>query len=242
VGGDVIWLFGVGLSIDCGLRWNIPEHLRELQRDEKVKCIAEQLRAAMDAPSVNPAPIHQFLEFLSGRTQNGWRHRFLTTNWDFLLQREIEEFLRRSDDSDSVPSWMRDTHVFHLNGTIENLRDNARRSPFVLPEDEERTPSVEFNIAFSSMQWGRTFVVVGMGFECQADRSLFHFLRKVRDELPSGESEWVIVNPCEGALGSSGKLIEGMLPKASVKRVPSTFTRWREGQFAELIARGIFRE
>lgn len=236
--GDILWLFGVGLSIDCGLRWGVPElpeHCRELRRDKKIQCIREELGAAMGAPGVNPEPIRHFLQFLSERTRDGWRHRFLTTNWDFLLQSEINKFV-----PDVVPRWLRDSHVFHLNGTIEVLDDNSRRSAFVLPEDRARTPSLEFNMALSDMEWGRTFVVVGMRLECEADRALFNLLNKVKEMRPSGESDWIIVNPCQAALDSSRDLIGLKLSQASVKTVRTTFTCCQEALLRQLNGKGIF--
>jgi hypothetical protein len=65
---------------------------------------------------------------LSERTRDRWRHLFLTTNWDFLLQREIDEFLP------DCPHWLRDTQVFHVNGTVEDQTDggNSNRGSFLL--------------------------------------------------------------------------------------------------------------
>jgi hypothetical protein len=162
----------------------------------------------MGETGVDREPINRFLRSLSGRTRDNWRHLFLTTNWDFLLQSEINKFV-----PDVVPRWLRDSHVFHLNGTIEVQAGNSRRSEFVLPEDQARTPSLEFSIALSKMEWGRTFVVVGMGFECEADRGLFSFLNQVKEMLPSGESDWVIVNPFQAALDSARDLIQLNCPK-----------------------------
>jgi hypothetical protein len=188
----------------------------------------------MDA-GVNPEAIRHFLQFLSERTRDGWRHRFLTTNWDFLLQREVNKFV-----PDVVPRWLRDSHVFHLNGTIEVLPDNSRRSTFVLPEDKARTPSLELSVALSNVEWGSIFVVVGMRFECEADKALFNILNKVKEMLPSGESEWIIVNPCQADVNSAGDLIRRNLPKASVKPVCETLTCWQEAHFLQLKEKGVF--
>jgi hypothetical protein len=189
----------------------------------------------MGETGVDREPINRFLRSLAGRTRDNWRHLFLTTNWDFLLQSEINKFV-----PDVVPRWLRDSHVFHLNGTIEVQAGNSRRSEFVLPEDQARTPSLEFSIALSKMEWGRTFVVVGMGFECEADRGLFSFLNQVKEMLPSGESDWVIVNPFQAALDSARDLIQLKLPQARVKPVCATFTGWQEAQFRGLSELGVF--
>jgi hypothetical protein len=86
----VLWLFGRGLSLGCGLDWDDLLHCPQLPRDEKIQCIREKLTAAMNARGVNREPIRDFLQFLSARTLGRWRHRFMTTNWDFLLQQEID--------------------------------------------------------------------------------------------------------------------------------------------------------
>ena len=186
----------------------------------------------MDAPGVNREPIHDFLEFLSERTRGRWRHRFLTTNWDFLLQQEIDKFA-----SDSVPDWLRPTTlVYHLNGTVE-VSEN--RSAVVLREDKERTPSQELNEALGHIAWGSIFVIVGMSFECQPDKALFNILNKVK-MLPVGESNWIIVNPCSADLDETRDLIERKLPQASVTPVPHTLTWWREAQFHQLKEKGVF--
>lgn len=92
MGNEVLWLFGRGLSIGCGLLWDDLSNCQQSSRDGKIGCIKRQLRQAMDAPGVSPDPIRDFLRFLSRRTEKGTRHRFLTTNWDYLLQREVSAF------------------------------------------------------------------------------------------------------------------------------------------------------
>jgi hypothetical protein len=189
----------------------------------------------MGAPGVDSEPIRHFLQFLSDRTRDLWRHRFLTTNWDFLLQHEIDNFVP------DVPDWLfPTTHVFHLNGTIEVRADNSRRSAIVLRDDKKRTPSQELNEALSQILWGRILVVVGMSFECRADRALFHVLNKVKEMLPIGESEWIIVNPCQAALDTSRDLIKCNLPGTGVTPVPNTLTSWQEAEFLELREKGVF--
>lgn len=163
----------------------------------------------MDAPVVNPQPIRHFLRFLAERTQGGLRHLLFTTNWDFLLQREVDAVA-----PDFRPPWLRDSHVFHLNGTVENLDDNSGRSALVLREDVQRKASRELNQALNYIVWGSIFVVVGLAFECGADRSLFLILNRVQNELPSGESHWIVVNPSQRDIDRARNLIECMLPDA----------------------------
>jgi hypothetical protein len=186
----------------------------------------------MDAPGVNRAPIRDFLQFLSERTRDCWRHRFLTTNWDFLLQQEIDKFA-----PESVPDWLCTTLVFHLNGTVEVSKN---RSAIVLREDKERTSSQELNEALGYMAWGSIFVLVGVCFECEADKTLFNLLNKVQDMLPVGESHWIIVNPCPADVDRLRKLIELKLPQASVTPVCDTLTCWHNTGFVGLTEKGVF--
>jgi hypothetical protein len=194
---QVIWLFGRGLSIGCGLTWDVPEEWQAIPRPEKVEKIRLTLAAEMDSPSVSIRSIREF-------------HLFLTTNWDFLLQREVLSFL----PDEFVPVWLSTSHVFHINGTVEKLTDQPLRSPFLLTEDPEsqRTNSVEANTAFGKMIWETTFVVVGMSFECATDKFLLYHLNRVEDDLPIGESRWIIVNPDPGTLAAASARIEAALP------------------------------
>jgi hypothetical protein len=212
--------------------------LQHLARNEKIQRIRAELRAEMDAPGVDREPIRHFLQLLSERTRDRWRHLFLTTNWDFLLQREIDEFLP------DCPHWLRDTQVFHVNGTVEDQTDggNSNRGSFLLTEDsvQERTWSVEASSAFSHMIWASTFVVVGMSFECRIDRFLLALLSSVKETLPSGESDWIIVDPNQAALDVLHDRIQVALPRSNVTSVCEKFTHWQDAQFPELKMKGVF--
>jgi len=74
-------------------------------------------RGLMDAPKVDTFAIRRFLDYLGREVGAGYL--LLTTNWDFLLQREI-------DVAFSAP-WPKIKGVFHLNGTVED-RLYANRS------------------------------------------------------------------------------------------------------------------
>lgn len=208
-------------------------HCPQLQRDEKIQCIKEKLTTVMNAPGVNREPIRDFLQFLSARTLGRWRHLFMTTNWDFLLQQEIDKFAPHR-----VPDWLKPTTlVRHINGTVE---DSDNRSAIVLREDKKRKPSQELNEAIGHMAWGSIFVIVGISFECEPDKALFNILNSVQDMLPVGESNWIIVNPCSADLDNARDLVKRKLPHASVILVPDTLTGWREAQFPELKQKGVF--
>jgi hypothetical protein len=217
------WLFGRGLSIACGLEWSVPPAWKARPRDEQIGLIKPAVRREMSASYVDSKPVAALLNLLDTRTTRGWRHKFLTTNWDYLLQREI-----LSMGLTQLPTWMDNSHVFHLNGTAEDLPDNSNRSPFLLEEDPstQRCFAPEANVAFNAMMWNRHFVVCGMSYECATDKFLLHRLGQVEDCLPIGESSWIVVNPDKAAADLCGSRIAGALPRADVVTVHCGLTKW----------------
>lgn len=220
----VSWLIGRGLSIACGLTWSVPAEWGDLERETKVDQIRNALRAEMDAAHVDSTPIQNFLDCLAKYTTEGWRHEFMTTNWDYLLQREIQKLGLKIR-----PTWMAESHVYHLNGTVE-LRPNHNEhgSPFLLEEDSAavRHWTVEANVAYNRMIWRRVFVVVGMSFECATDRFLLSAIHRVEDGLPIGESQWLILNPDSRALDSARERISLALPSAHVETEDEGLESW----------------
>lgn len=207
----------------------------QLRRDEQISRIKTALLAEMDRPSIDYSDIRNLLRTLSENTVAPWRHLFLTTNWDYLIQREVLALGHTTQ-----PEWSAETHVYHLNGTVEVLPDNQNRSPFLLESDssEQRTSSMEANTAFNKMVWNKTFVVVGMSFECEADKFLLRSLARIQDDLPIGESEWIIINPDAAALAVVEQRIQRALPRATVRGVASTFRSWLRLKAPDLQACG----
>src|SRR5262245_23114714 len=132
--GTLIWLFGRGASIACGLPWSVPAAWDSRLRDERISAIREALHDEMNSPTVDTRPYSQLLTVLALGTSPGWRHRFITTNWDCLLQREVDKAYPAV-----CPEWLESTHVFHLNGTIDNRPEKSRRSCFLLESDPKGT-------------------------------------------------------------------------------------------------------
>jgi|SRR5882672_11450091 len=234
----VNWLFGRGLSISCNLTWAVPGDWRTLRREDQIGRIEKALPKEMAAAHVDTSVIRRFLDTISSRTNSAWRHRFVTTNWDYLLQREV---LRLG--LTEVPSWMDNSHVFHINGTVEVLKDNSQRSAFVLEDDPSsaRVSTTEANVAWNKMLWDRLFVVIGMSFECEVDKFLLTALSRVEDEMPIGESTWIVLNPAQRALGATCERVQRKLPRAKVVRVLSTFAAWLESGMRELDGAGVLK-
>jgi hypothetical protein len=231
----VDWFFGRGLSIGCGLAWSVPPAWASLPRAETIARVTSTIRSEMAAPHVSTADITHFLSILANHTAPPWTHQFHTTNWDYLLQGEILAL-----GLTALPSWCAETHVYHLNGTVEQLPNNSNRSQFVLESDPPaaRTATIEGNIAFNKFIWNRHFVVVGMSFECEVDKYLLSSIRRVQDDLPIGESTWHIVNPDKAVLANCAERVQAALPRATVMTVPATFRDWLDAKLPELQACG----
>jgi len=229
--GCVNWFFGRGLSMACNLSWSVPTEWQNLPREEKIDRIKTELREKMDRPSVDSTVIQQLLDTLGKHTAHNWRHRFITTNWDYLLQREIQLL-----GLGALPDWMVNSHVYHLNGTVEELEDNSNRSPFLLEEDPaaKRCFTPEADSAYEFMLWDRTFVVVGMSFECDTDKFLLSAISRFENSSPIGESIWIVVNRDPQAVELSCSRIANTLPHAAVKGVCASFDDWLNGGLQEL--------
>ena len=89
----VVWLLGRGASIACNLGWCVPEAWLTDDRTILGSRIKAALLEEMARPSIDARPYRLLLDELARRSASGWEHRFLTTNWDTLLQRD-----RRGND------------------------------------------------------------------------------------------------------------------------------------------------
>jgi hypothetical protein len=237
----LVWLLGRGASISCNLTWTVPEEWLTEDRAILESKIKMALLTEIASPSINARPYRRLLGELARRSSPGWQHRFLTTNWDTLLQREIEALgLTRA------PEWMPETHVFHLNGAVEDLPKSdsiRRRSPFLLETDTMtgRTPSLEFNYALQFIVWRQAFVVVGMSFACPTDRAFLAILRSVEDDLPVGFAWWLVINRDLDSARDVATLIQGALPKALVTYVAVSFEDWVNDGMPQLVAAKILQ-
>lgn len=219
----VNWLFGRGLSIDCNLTWQVPEKWKNYDREKKIKLINEALLLEMDESYVDCKVITNLINKLSKQPTKNLCHRFITTNWDYLLQREISKLnLVRK------PVWLKSSHVYHLNGTIENIPVKTNRSPFLLEEDlySQRVSTIEAEKVYNEIVWGLLFVIVGMSFECETDKFLLQSIQKIEDYLPIGISTWIIINPCDDALNQSCQNIQHHLPRATLIPIKNTLSDW----------------
>ena len=234
----VEWFFGRGLSIGCGLKWTVCDEWKAYPRERQIHLIRQKIFRAMLCTKIDTTDINRLLDILAGRTAPPWQHRFHTTNWDYLLQREMS---RRYPTGSHKPRWLASSHVYHHNGTVEELSNNAHRSPILLETDgeEARVASLESDKGFNNFIWSRVFVVVGMSFECAVDRFLFKALRRIQYEVPVGESHWIVVNPCTKTLQDTLYELNTALPGATASGCAMRFDHWIDQQLPELQPRGV---
>jgi len=230
-GQTINWLFGRGLSMVCGLPWTVPELYESFDRSEKISRIKSALKSEMEKPSVDTSPIMSFLKQLSSNNSENITHRFITTNWDNLLQREIS--LLKLEE---LPGWLSTSHVFHMNGTVEELDDNSNRSPFLLEEDtyDVRNFSPEADDLCNKILWEKLFIVVGMSFECETDRFLLSSLGRASDDMPIGESKWLVLNFDWDDMSTACVKIKQRLPEACVMGRRVDFEKWIDNGLYDL--------
>jgi len=233
------WIFGRGASVACNLKWIVPEDWKTLGREKQISLIKKQLKIEMDSDQVDTLPYKNLLSALSLRTNENWCHLFITTNWDYLLEKEIYNL-----GLQVLPKWLCDSFVFHLNGTIEELEDNSNRSPFLIETDKasDREKTVETNIAFNKIAWRQFFIVVGLSFRCEMDKFTLSILNTVEDDLPIGESCWIVVNPNETELKDTMSIIQGYLPRAKFYPIEKGLNDWINSGLTELAKVGIINK
>lgn len=234
----ITWFLGRGASVASGLSWAVPNEWKKKERNIQISLIKKDLKREMDKIKT-AIPYHNLLSSLSGRTKENFCHQFITTNWDYLLEKEIFNL-----NFKALPKWLCSSFVYHLNGTIEELPDNSNRSPFLLETDKhsERKKTVEANIAFNKISWQQFFIVVGVSFACEMDKYTLSMLQSVEDDLPIGESYWIILNPKEEQLNETARIIQGYLPRAKFYLIKEEFGKWVESGLPELTKTGIFNK
>ena len=219
-----VWFFGRGASIAHGLAWEEPSDCASLDRSERTTRIGNALREEMEKISVGKGPYHQLLCWLAERP--GWKHSFITTNWDFLLQREVDHYIKTHCPG-ICPGWLLNSHVFHLNGSVEDAAQ-GNRPKILFPEDsiEERRNSSEGNQAWNYLAPSKLIIVVGLSFSYPIDQVLLRWLHTKEDWLPYGEARWVILNSNQTSLEKVTDEFKKALPRAQIISLHKDFTGW----------------
>ena len=242
------WLFGRGASIASGLPWVVPNAWKDdlaserVTRDAHVSMIIDAIRDEMSRLPIDDTPYRRLLDVMATRTVDQGHHRLMTTNWDYLLQRDLNNWVQANR-----PGWaprFLSTHgsVYHFNGSAEP-GDFQNRSPFMLETDSvgTRRATYEANQAFNYLLWSDLVVIIGMSFECQTDRGLLAALRAHEDNVPIGSALFVLVEPHVETLQATYAKLTACFPRAGGLRVHSGFSKWIESGMPELTGR-IFAE
>lgn len=235
------WLFGRGASIANGLSWVVPQDWKDnllakrLTRETHVGMITEALRHEMTRVPENSTPYRRLLDIMASSTVDEGHHLLLTTNWDYLLQRDVNGWINANRPG-YAPRFL-STHgmVYHLNGTVEP-GDFQNRSPFMLETDSPsvRNSTYEANQALTYLLWSNLIVIVGMSFECDMDRGLLATLRVHEDNTPIGSALFVVVEPNRETLESTYAKLAHCFPRAGGIRVNSGLAEWIDSGMPEL--------
>lgn len=217
----MIWFFGRGASIASGVTWEESEESKKKSREERIQNIDRNLSSQMQTVPIGNNPYSQLLFLLENKKKVNQRNLFITTNWDYLLQREIN-----SKNYTTRPSWLEDSQVFHLNGSIEKWGDARYRSPMLLPDDNNRVDSLEFQKAMNFVLCERFFVMIGVSFKYTVDQQIIELLRPHEDNLLFGEGKYLIVDNCQEGLDRIENIINQNFPRAEVIKVKSDFKSW----------------
>ncbi len=235
------WVLGRGASIANGLDWAVPGDwyagVTDATRDEVIQRIKICLRNEMGKSTVHRNAYRRLIQELSGRTSNGWYNRFITTNWDTLLETELNSYVTVHG---AVQRWLgNQSHVYHLNGTIEEVPEGVDdlHSPFLLEIDppEKRIATVEGNYGFNKLIWSNRVVMIGLSFACPTDQNFLNALNRVEDEVPIGEAAVYIVNPRRAALEEVCQRVNTSLPASTIVAIEEGFDTFIEGGLSELV-------
>ncbi len=241
---ECTWLFGRGASIANGLSWVVPEEWKRdlleerTSREEHQKMIIETIRSKMFGITADCRPYRKLLDSMANRTIKGGHHKLVTTNWDYLLQNEVNNWIAENHPGVAPRFLSTNSSVLHLNGSAEpNTTDY--RSPFLLETDlaDYRRRSVEANKAFNMLLWSSLIVIVGMSFECDIDKGLLGALRVCGDEIPLGEAQFVVVDPGIETLQNTIEKIRYCFPRSRQVSLNMGFEAWVETTMPEI---GIF--
>jgi len=200
--------------------------------------IVNAVRSEMTRPSVRCGPYRQLLSIIAERTMRGGHHRLMTTNWDYLLQRELDTWIE-ANHAGVAPRFL-STHgmVYHFNGSVE-AGDFQNRSPFLVETDSAdlRKATYEANYAFGLLLWSDLIVIVGMSFECDIDKGLLGALRAHEDNVPIGNALFIVVDPCNETLESTVAKLASCFPRGTGLRVNMELGEWIDSGMPELTGR-----
>ncbi len=203
----LVWLVGRGVSMSCGLCWDVPQPLEdayrrgEIDRDALVARICDELARAEADPALDCRPLEIFMEKL--KASNGVKHSFVTTNWDGLLDRALRE------RGLAAP--------LHLNGSI------AERNILTAWDDERAREAVpQAREGMRALMDADVVVVAGLSLANRIDKGLVARLRGKRD------GRWLVVNHDAAEVRKACEVLRERLAQCEVSAVNEPFDDWVE--------------
>ena len=182
------------------------------------------------------------IDIMDRRTIDGVHHRLLTTNWDYLLNRDLGVWIR-DKDLKCVPKFLgAHSVVYHFNGTVETGQ-SSNHTQFLLETDpnDVRKSKLASNIALGHMAETKCLVVVGMSFECEIDRGLLAVLKSLEDIMPIGEAHILIVEPNTRTLENVKNKVHACLPFSRVVPIALGLREWINAGMPELVDFNILK-
>ena len=201
----LVWLAGRGVSMSCGLCWDVPRSLEDAYRRGEIgraaltARICDALARAESHPSVDTRPMEKLIEKL--RACNGWRHSFVTTNWDGLLERALRA-------QGFAPP-------LHLNGSV------AERNVLTAWDDERAREAVpQAREGLRRLMAADVCVVAGLSLASRLDEGIVARLR--------GKSggRWIVVNHDPAQVRAACELLRAQLPRCRVSALEESFDDW----------------
>jgi hypothetical protein len=198
----VVWLAGRGVSMSCGLCWDVPPALERayrggaIGRAELARRICEALERAEAEASVDIGP----LQALVDRLGDG-NHSFVTTNWDGLLDRALAS-------RGFAPA-------LHLNGSVA-----ARDILLAWDDEREREAAPQAREGLRRLMDADVVVVAGLSLASGLDKALVSRLRGKRG------GRWLVVNHDAAEVRRACDTLRARLAGCEVSAVKETFADW----------------
>jgi hypothetical protein len=205
--GHLVWLAGRGVSMSCGLCWDVPAALEEsyrrgeIDRAALVERICDALARAEQASAIDLTPLHALLATLRHFRE---KNSFVTTNWDGLLDRALR------------------AHGFapalHLNGSL------AARNLLLADDDERAREAVpQAREGLRRLMDAEVVVVAGLSLANRLDEGLIARLRGKRG------GRWLVVNHDAAEVRRACELLRAQLPQCAVRALNEPFDAWVAG-------------
>lgn len=200
----LVWLVGRGVSMSCGLCWDVPPELEaaykrgDIDRAALASRICDELERAERDPGVDLRP----LRTLAARLEkaNG-KHSFVTTNWDGLLDRALRE------QGLAAP--------LHLNGSA------AERNVLTAWDDERARDAVpQAREGLRRLLDADVVVVAGLSLANRLDQGLVSRLRGKQG------GRWLVVNHDAAQVRQACETLRERLACCQVSAVKESFEDW----------------